>query len=70
MHLLTFLKMLLINIYILDTPIVSFHKYDKINPNTDLPIYLVHNLINRNIRCYYVDSTQYPKINKSHNEEK
>ncbi len=30
MHLLTFLQMLLINIHILDTPIVSFHKYDKI----------------------------------------
>ena len=29
MHLLTFLQMLLINIHILDTPIVSFHKYDK-----------------------------------------
>ena len=30
MHLLTFLQMRLINIHILDTPIVSFHKYDKI----------------------------------------
>ena len=29
MHLLTFLQMLLINIHILDTPIVSFHKYDN-----------------------------------------
>ena len=30
MHLLTFLQMLLINIHILDTSIVSFPKYDKI----------------------------------------
>ena len=46
MHLLTFLQMLLINIHILDTSIVSFHKYDTdtINPRTDLPrvFYLVH----------------------------
>ena len=43
MHLLTFLQILLINIHILDTPIVSFHKYDKILA-TDLPLvfYLVH----------------------------